>query len=343
MGLVEARDISITLPPNNDVSGVKLGRVGLKEFGAGKLGEYAIEGFEMEAKDGHAKLGQFLLRGFNYKDALDAFEKQLEEGLDSFKDADPRAFIPTLDHISFTGADLDVPDKQGTGNSADGKRITMALGKMEINGADYLGGVPTSLNAGIENFTFDIANSKDLQLKDFIAMGYKKFDLSAHMDMAWNEAAQTLSLRQLSGKSAGMGTVTLKGTFGNVSKDLFTGDQATITAALLAAVIKDADVRFENSGIVEKALEQQAKQQKKTPDQLRKEAVGIAAVGIPGVLKDAPAAKDIANAVAKFIAQPKSIHLAAKSAEGLGAADLALLGDPVALMKKIAVVASAND
>ena len=343
IGLIEARDIAISMPGDSKVKSVKFGRFGMANFGNGRLGEYSFEGFELDAPDGHAKLGQFALRGFNFKNALDAVQKQLDEGLDSFAGADPRQFIPTLDQIVFSGMDLDVPDDKGKGNSADGKRITMALGKFEIDGANYLGGIPTSLNAAIDNFTFDIANSKDVQLKDFIAMGYKKFDLSAKLDLAWNEAAQTLSVRQLTGKSAGMGTLTLKGNIANVPKELFTGDQTSIVAAALGAAITDADLRFENTGIVEKALEQQAKQQKKTLEQLKKEAVGVAAVGIPGLLKDVPAAKEIANAVAKFIAQPKSFHIAAKSADGIGAGDLSLLDKPAELMKKIALVATAND
>ena len=239
--------------------------------------------------------------------------------------------------------DLDVPDDKGKGNSADGKRITMALGKFEMNGSGYLGGVPTSLNATLDNFTFDIANSKDDQLKDFIAMGFKKFDLSARMDMAWNEAAETLSIRQLTGKSGGMGTISIKGTIGNVAKELFTGDQAAIEAAVLGVLFKDVDLRFENGGIVEKALEQQAKKMKKTPDALKKEGIGMASSGSPALLQNAPAAKDIAAAVVKFIASPKSLHFAAKSADGLGVADLGLLNDPVALIKKLSIVASAND
>ncbi len=342
-GLAEARDISVALPKGGEVNSIKLARFGLAGWGNGKIGEYAFEGFELDAPDGHMKLGRFALRGFNYKHVLDAVAEHLEQGIDSFESADPRIFIPTLDQISLTGVDLDVPDKKGEGNSADGKRITMALGKFEVNSSGFLGGIPTSINAALDNFTFDIANSKDKQLKDFIAMGYKKFDLSAKIDLAWSEASETLSLRQLTGNSVGMGKISVKGTFGNVTKEIFTGDTATVEAALLGALIKEADVRFENGGIVEKGLEQEARKQKKTADQLKKEAIGIAAVGIPGMLQNAPAAKDIANAVAKFIASPKSIHFGAKSAEGLGAADLALLGDPAALLKKLAVVASAND
>jgi hypothetical protein len=342
-GLLEARDIIVKLPPGGEVNSVKLGRFGVSGWANGKIGEYAFEGFELDAPDGHAKLGQFALRGFNFKHVLDAVSEHLAQGLDSFESADPRTFIPTLDQITVSGVDLDVPDKKGTGNSADGKRITMTLGKFEMNGSDYLGGMPTSLNAALDNFTFDIANSKDPQLKDFIAMGIKKFDMSAKIDLAWSEAAETLTLRQASGKMADIGAVTLKATLGNVSKDLFTGGKDEIEAALLGTLIKDADLRFENAGIVEKGLELEAKKQKKTADALKKEAVGVAGAAIPAMLKNAPAAKEIAAAVIKFINAPKSFHLGAKSADGLGIADLALLNDPAALLKKLAVVASAND
>ena len=342
-GLLEARDITVKLPPGGEVNSVKLGRFGVSGWADGKIGEYAFENFELDAPDGHARFGEFALRGFNYKHVLDAVNEHLAQGIESFESADPRSFIPTLDQIAVAGVDLDVPDKKGAGNSANGKRITMALGKAEINGSNYLGGVPTSLNAAVDNFTMDIANSTDPQLKDFIAMGIKKFDMSAKVDLAWSEAAETLTLRQASGKMADIGAVTLTATLGNVSKEIFTGGKDEIEAAALGTLFKDADFRFENAGIVEKGLEMEAKKQKKTADALKKEAVGVAGAAIPAMLKNAPAAKDIAAAVIKFINSPKSFHIGAKSADGLGIADFALLNDPAALLKKLAVVASAND
>ena len=343
-GLMEARDIVVTLPAGEKVQSVKLGRFGVAGFANGKIGEYAFENFELEATDGHAKLGQFALRGFNYKNAIDALKEHLEQGIESFETADPRAFIPTLDQIAVSGLDLDVPDDKGMGNSADGKRITMALGKFEMNGSGYLGGVPTSLNAAVDNFTFDIANSKDPQLKDFIAMGVKKFDMSAKIDLAWIEATETLTLRQASSKLAGIGGVTFKATLGNVSKELFTGSQQDIIAAGLGILVKEADLRVENAGIVEKALEVEAKKQKKSVDALKKEGIAVAEKGLPAMLKNAPAAKEIAAALVKFITTPKSFHIGAKSAQGLGFADYGqMMSDPAALLKKLAVVASAND
>ena len=114
-GLLEARDITVKLPPGGEVNSVKLGRFGVSGWADGKIGEYAFENFELDAPDGHARFGEFALRGFNYKHVLDAVNEHLAQGIESFESADPRSFIPTLDQIAVAGVDLDVPDKKGAG------------------------------------------------------------------------------------------------------------------------------------------------------------------------------------------------------------------------------------
>ena len=152
-----------------------------------------------------------------------------------------------------------------------------------------------------------------------------------------------MALRQWSGGVTGMGAIALKGTFGNVTKDLFSADQNLTTAALLGTVIKDADLKIENTGIFEKALAVQAKEQKKPADQLRKELIAAASVMLPAMLDNAPAAKTLGNALAKFAAQPKTLHITAKAPAGLGLSDMANISNPAEILKKMDVTATADE
>jgi hypothetical protein len=71
--------------------------------------------------------------------------------------------------------------------------------------------------------------------------------------------------------------------------------------------------------------------------------VAGAAVGIPAMMGNSPASKAIGNAVAKFLADPKTLRISARSRDGLGASDLMMLSDPLALLDKVEISASANE
>jgi hypothetical protein len=69
----------------------------------------------------------------------------------------------------------------------------------------------------------------------------------------------------------------------------------------------------------------------------------MAAIAIPAMLGDSPAAKTIASAVARFVARPGTLSLSATApAGGIGLADVIALGDPKAVLGKIEVKADAQ-
>ena len=77
---------------------------------------------------------------------------------------------------------------------------------------------------------------------------------------------------------------------------------------------------------------------------LRKEFGMMAAVGIPAMLGNSGQAKAIGQAVARFVAKPGKLSIAAKTKDpgGLGFADLASIGQPGAILDKLEVTATAD-
>ncbi|MBV9634753.1 MAG: hypothetical protein JO163_12120 [Methylobacteriaceae bacterium] len=341
IGSTEVSDISVKVNSGPNPVAFSLGRVSLSNIANARLGEVAVDGLNINANDGHVGLGSFAIRGFDFKSTLATLQGLSPADPNAMKNINPRNLIPTIDQIVFSKIDADVPDQRHQGNVDNGNRDKFSIGKIELDGSNYLLGVPTAFSAIIDNVVAELPSS-DANVKQLIALGYPKIDMSAKLAIAWNEAASELLLKEITLKGAGMGGLTVKGTFGNVTKDLFTGDPAVAQAALLGSVIKEASLRLDNTGLFEKVFDFAAKASNKSADELRKEYITAASVGIPQALGDLPAAKAVATAVAKFIAQPKSLEIVAKSAEGLGAADLQLLGNPAALMSKITVTATAN-
>ena len=64
-------------------------------------------------------------------------------------------------------------------------------------------------------------------------MGYRRSDLSAKIDLAWEAARNELAIRAIAFGGAGMGKLEAKGTLGNVTKDLFSSDLALAQVAAL--------------------------------------------------------------------------------------------------------------
>ena len=315
---------------------------GLAGLGNGKLQEIALQGLDVDAPTDSRgplrfKLGGFALRGLNFKQAVDA----VAERIPSSEMPDPRDVAPTIDQILLTGLAADIP-ALGEGNAAGGTRDKFQVSRIEFTGADYLRDVPSAIAAAIDHVTFDVEpGDSGIGLLD--ALGYPRVDASAKLAARWVPATQEYRLDDLSLVSAGMGSVSFKASFGNVSKDLLSGDLAVAQAALFAIVAKEADLRIENAGLFEKALMLAAKTSNRTPDQKRGELIRLVASQVPEALHDSPSANAVVDAVVKFISQPKSLHINAKSDAGIGAADVTSAKDPAALLSKLELTVSANE
>ena len=343
VGQVEARDMLVRVK-TGEKGEVGIGRFYMGGVSKGRFGELAYEDFRILMPDGKARIGRFALRDLDLSRTFAAMRELARQG--DFKSAenDPRALIPTLGLIELTGLDFDVPDTTGKGNSADGKRVLFTLGRFEIGTRGFIEGIPTALNVRVQDFVFPLpGKSKDDDLQQLIAFGLNRLELSHNMDLAWTEATQELGLKDYSIRLPGLGALKITGTIGNLSKELFSSNLALAQATALGALVKSLDINFENLGGVEKGLALQAKQSGQSVQDVKQMLVAGAAVGIPAMMGNSSASKAIGNAVAKFLADPKTLRISARSRDGLGASDLMMLSDPLALLDKVEISASANE
>lgn len=346
LGAVEIRDFTVSVQDQGKKFNFKLGRLGIDGFAAGRLAGMAYENAEFAADDGKMTLGSFTLRGLDLRPALALADAFAANGTTALNDpAAARGFVPTIDHIGFSNISFDVPAQEGQpGNAGNGKRYTFQIGGLGYDGSGFIGGIPTNASLTFDHFVMDMsAMLGQPDMKEFAALGYKGVDFSSKLDIGWNEAASELSLKNLSLQNPGMGSLKLAATLGNVTKDVFSADSSVALAAGIGALAKKLDISFTNDGLVDKAIAAQALKAKKSPDETRKMMIAGASAMVPALLGDAPAARDIGNALAKFLASPKNLRITAASAEGLGAGDFALLGQPAELLGKLQVKAVANE
>jgi hypothetical protein len=184
---------------------------------------------------------------------------------------------------------------------------------------------------------------KNPGLQTFVDLGLSKLDLSTRLDLAWNEAAKQLVLKEFSGRYPDLGAFDVKATIGNITRDAFSEDLNVMTAAVLSGVLSAAELTITNQGMVERGLAAEAKKEHKNVDDFRKELIAGTIIAVPKMMNNVPAAKTVASAIAKFIAQPKTLHIAAKSAQGIGVADFVNTKDPVDLLKEVEITASAGE
>ena len=345
-GSVEMRDLAVSAIDQDKKFDFRLGRMGMEGFVGGRLAGIAYENAEFTAKDGKVSLGNFSLRGLDLRPVLGMADAIAAQGVGVLDDpAAIRGFVPTLDHIGFSNISFDVPAENGqVGNADNGQRIKFQIGGLGYDGSGFIGGIPTSAIVSADHFVMDMSSMlSQPDMKDFAALGYKGVDLSSKLDIGWNEAAQELSLKTLSLQNPGMGTLKLSLTLGNVTRDLFSPDQSLAIAAVIGALAKKADISFANDGLVDKAIASQALKTKKSPDETRKQLVAGISMMAPAMLGESPAAQEIGNALAKFLANSKNLHITAVSADGLGVADLGLLSQPAELLGQLQVKAAVNE
>ncbi len=252
---------------------------------------------------------------------------------------DPAAMIPKISAVRFAGLDIDVPDMKNVG-----QRVRAKLGLFETKMANHVGPIPADVAVTIDRLQMDIpADTKEKGLQDILAMGYKALDLSAKYDQAWNEAAKTLTIKELSLKGGGMASVSAKAEIGNVPREIFTLDKAVASVAALGAAARSLQISVINDSLFEKLIAKTARDSRRKAEDVRAELAAGATMMVPMLLGDHPAARPIGAALGKFVAEPKNLRIEVKAkGEGLGATDFLAVSNPMDLLKKVDITATAN-
>jgi hypothetical protein len=198
----------------------------------------------------------------------------------------------------------------------------------------------------MDRLTLDIPpGTADEGLKDLIALGYKDVDLSMGFDARWRESDNAISIGNIGVQGVNMGSTALRATFGNATRDLFVGDAATSQLALFGITFKQAQLTLENRGLFERVLDREARRQKMSRDQMRKELTRAAQMAIPAMLGTTATSKSVTAAVTKFIAKPGRLTVTAKAkaSMGVGMTDILMSADnPASLLDEIELTAVAE-
>lgn len=348
-GSGEIRDlvIAVKTPPKPGAKPepveMRLARIAFGEDTPEKSG-LVLEGLKFEGGGGKGSIASAGYFGFSLENTIKELRKALAD-----PDFDPtadnlRRFIPTLGTIRLSGLQITAP-QEGKRGAAPLPPIEVGLGTFELRHGEQVNGIPTNMALTLDKLTIPVVESaSNPSAKDLLAMGYRNLDLSAKLDLAWQEASKEFAIRALSLGGAGMAKLDATGTLGNVGKEVFSADLALAQVALLGATAKNLDIKLENLGLAEKLLENEARKSKRKVEDVRREYGTIASLGLAAILGPSDGAKSLASAIARFVAKPGKLSVSAssKAPTGLGLADVITLADPTEIFDKIDVKANAE-
>lgn len=342
VGSMEATGFDFRDPSGKDKANGRIARMAYTGAATGQMAEARMEGLDFDGDDGRVRIANLSFTGFSFESTLEGLRSMAGNPIEKLDPAEARKLMPTIGTMRFSGLDVDVPDPE---TKEKGPKLRFAVREIEVTADKPLNGVPTNLRLGVDGVSFSVPpGAKQDGLRELAEIGYTRVDLSGLVAASWNEAGNELVVREVSVRGGDMGGVTLRGTVGNVTKDVFSPDTTVALVSLIGATAKTVDITVENKGLFEKLLTQQAVQQKKSADDLRREYGMAAAVGVPALLGNTGSAKALGQALARFITKPGRLAISAKAKDraGLGLADFATISEPATILEKLEVTATAD-
>lgn len=344
-GSGEARDLVMNVSPppkagtKAEAVDMRIARMAFGENTPAKSG-FAMEGFQFRSGEAKGGIDSIAYSGFKFGSVIQELRAALNEPDKPIDEIDFRRFIPTLGTVRLAGISIDAPA------IITGKEpIKISLGTFEIKAGEQLNGIPTSLAVTIDKLVTPVSEATgNPAAKDMIAMGIRTLDLSAKLDLAWEAAKNEIAIRTLSFGSAGLAHIEASGTLGNVTKDLFASDLALAQVAALGATARNLQVKLQNFGLVEKLIENEARKSKRKVEDVRQQFTMVASLGLAAILGPSDGAKSVAAAASRFVAKPGALTVSAsaKSATGLGLADVITMTEPTEIFEKIDLKADAQ-
>jgi hypothetical protein len=249
-------------------------------------------------------------------------------------------FPPFLGTLKVSEASADIPSVK-----VKGERLKWTLKEFSLTADEPRDGIPTKFSAALADLALELpATSTDATFKNLIDLGYSGLVFSVAAEGNWNTQASEFMVRQVSLTGADIGAIVLRGTFGKVTKDVFSANGTVAHAAFQGATAKTMSIAIENKGLYEHAVMREAKKRGKSLEDTRRE-IGLAAVMTVGAMMgDTPDAKALGSAVAKFAAKPGRLTVSAKAkaAAGVPLAEFGDAGMRPTIAGKLEVTATAE-
>lgn len=304
---------------------------------------FEMEGLAFAGAGGSFNLTRLASSGFSLASLRETLTRETAKSDFDLKKLNPRDLIPTLGTFRLEGLSGDIRDQQR--GKPTGERMRAQVKSVEIAATEPRNGIPTRVRYAIDGLAAELPpDTKHEGMRTLRDLGITTLDLSMGFEIDWVENAREIAIRNLRMNGVDLGSFTASATLANAGAELFATDTTVQQVAALGVTARALELRYRDSGLVGKIIEQQAKRSGRTPETIRREYATTAALIGPVMLGPSQAARDIASAIGQFIAKPGTLTISAKTKEpaGLGFMDFMMLGQPAAILDQLEVKAVAE-
>ncbi|WP_018012555.1 hypothetical protein [Sinorhizobium medicae] len=314
----------------------------------GQTLDATLNGLSMAEGESHFKISEAALSGFSWSPTFKALEQMValdEQQLESFPFT---TLLPELGTVRLAGIDADLPGsvENGETSPSTAERVRFSLKEYEAALTKPRNGIPTDIRVSYQDLTVPVpANIEEKTLAELRKLGIDELVLSSSLEAAWDEAQQTLVIKEISTSLKDLAGFSFSGVMGGVSGDFFSGDEAKMRVALFGLTAREAELEIEDKGLAAKGLKAYAEQNGMTEDQARGMLTMTSSVVLQQFADEEPRLQDVVDAVSKFIAKPGTFTLTvkSKSPSGLGALELAVASqNPLLLLDRVDIEAVAE-
>lgn len=261
--------------------------------------------------------------------------------LQALADNDLKKAVAQFQRFSARDIEAQAPDDGTPAGAPGGNLNTVKIAVLSADAA-FDSGLPLRFVVKADHVTVDVPPSSPsaAKLKD---IGIDRIDASFGFTGTYDPTTKVYELEDVTMSGANLGTLTLKGQFTHIEPGVFSAQQGDRIFALLGAGIAGFDLRFTNDGIAEKILGEAARQQNVSLAAFKADLTKAVAV-IPMLLGGNPNAGPIAEALARFVDDPKRLSISAKAKAGsVSLIELFAIREPGSLFAIADVQVAAND
>ncbi|PSJ59022.1 hypothetical protein [Pseudaminobacter soli (ex Li et al. 2025)] len=223
------------------------------------------------------------------------------------------------------------------------ERIRLSLKNYEMALNKLYNGIPTDIRIVYDDLSLPVPeNTNDEAYKQLRKLGYDKLTLSSRIEGAWDEASQNFVVKDVSIGGPDMGTISISGVIGGVTKDFFSGDVTRAQVATLGLKAREVNLKVEEKGLIGKSLALYAAESGMTVDEVRTSLALIAGAVLQEAAANQPKLQQAVTALSSFLAKPNILTMSvkAKSEAGIGVVEIATASqDPLSLLEKVDIEA----
>ncbi|GLQ57590.1 hypothetical protein [Devosia nitrariae] len=322
-----------------------MGKLTIGGFEPGRYPQVSIENLEVMVEGGPEagdfSVGSTVFKGFDFSAQAEVLRNAPENVDETWFESNARSLIPAFEGFALSDIAFDVPNPD-----APGERITASVGAFDLSLANYVNGIPASIDSSASNVVINLPEtSEDEQIQQMIAAGITSLDLGYNLSLAWDEATETIAVKDVTFDARDIMTLKLAGTLGNAVAELFSTDTNVAAMAGMGVTVKDVKLDITDAGFVKIALDMAGAEQGADAATMRPMMAGVAEGMVMGVLGGDEQAAKVGAAVAAFIRGNDTLSLTVTALDeaGLTMFDfMAAESDPTALISKVKIDATSE-